>query len=304
MTMNPVTPDPVRRITDLFVEGEVVYLGDHPVTHTPVVVWVNKLNSFEREECQRDGILRRSERLAELTKGSPETRAVEVEMSFWSDEELVAKYVEGQASEIYLEALDNLSVRPDFRELEDWVRRGPQIQETAATGDTRIATLEAKIDEYTTRLALERQRVADERTAQYGERPRVQMEKAFLEEWRTNRAFADFADTKRVSELYFSVRVCKATLLTTELSGERVWDHSACDHNQRFFTDRDSIRRLPDEAMLKIADVYNQFSMAPRDAGNWDAPSSSATSSEPSSTVAETSPVSFPAETPVAAPGT
>ena len=65
----------LRRITDLFEEGVVVPLGED--LDGPILLWVNKLNSFQVEEARRDGVARRGMRLAELGKpDTPERAAI------------------------------------------------------------------------------------------------------------------------------------------------------------------------------------------------------------------------------------
>jgi hypothetical protein len=41
------------RVTDLWVEGTTVYLGEDP--QGPLCLWVNTLNSFQHDDARRDG---------------------------------------------------------------------------------------------------------------------------------------------------------------------------------------------------------------------------------------------------------
>jgi hypothetical protein len=293
----------MKQISDLFAEGAEAYLGDDNAGK-PVVIWVNKLNSFEREEAQRDGIVRRAERLAQLGPDSPETQSIKIEMQFWDDERLRNELVEGESDEIYLEALNNLSIDASFRELEEYVRRAPALQadEDLAPDDPRLATLEEKVGEYSARLDKERRRIRDERLADLETHERPKLEERFLDAWRRERGFGDYSEAKRTTELYLALRACVATFEKT-LADERIWDHSACDHSVKFLTDRKNIRRIPDRAMVKIVEVYNSLQTDPRDAGNSGAPASSSVSSGPSSTPEAPSTPSSPAETSPAAPG-
>jgi hypothetical protein len=80
--------DRLRRVTDLFVEGRTLYLGNDD-ENKPVLVWVNKLNSFEVEESRRDAVSARGLRLLELEKEeSPERMAMWARASRWSDDDL------------------------------------------------------------------------------------------------------------------------------------------------------------------------------------------------------------------------
>jgi hypothetical protein len=135
----------LQRVTDLFVEGAEAFLGTGD-DGKPVVVWMNKLNSFEVEEANRDASVRRAERMAELGPESPETRGAKVEIDLMSDTELREAIVNDQDAEITSEAYDNLQARKDWRELDDHIRRAPQLlaDDGVSPDDPRFATLQEK----------------------------------------------------------------------------------------------------------------------------------------------------------------
>lgn len=297
--------DQMQRISALFVEGKECYLGDDD-SGKPVVIWVNKLNSFEREDAQRDGIVARAARLVELGPDSPETQSVRVEMSFWDDDRLREAIVDAEDNEIYIEALNDLSVDPEFRELEEYVRSAPSVyaDSSIADNDPRFKVLEEKSGEYSRRLTEARTRVRQDHLDALSSHERKQLEDKYLDQWRTARAFNEYAAGKRTTELFLALRVCQATLAGTSLIGEQSWDHSACDHTQRFCSERASIRKFPDPIMVKIGTIYNELQVDPRDAGNSDAPASSSDSSEPSSAPEAPSTPSSPVATSDVAPGT
>jgi len=297
--------DGLRRVSDLFVEGAECYLGDGP--DGPVVIWINKANAFEREEAQRDGIVRRAERLAQLGPDSPETKSVEIEMSFWDDDTLRERLVDGMDDELYVKALNDLSVDPKFRELEDYVRRAGELQgdEELADGDPRLSTMADRAGEYSAKIADARERVRREALEDLDGIERAKIEAKFLDGWRQARAFGEFSEAKRTTEIYLAARVCAATRVEREetLQPGEMWDHAGCDHSVRFFTERANVRRVPDAVLMKIANVLNELQMDPRDAGNWDAPPSSSDSSERPSTPEEASTPSTPADPQPVAPG-
>src|SRR3954466_14924513 len=105
----------LRRITDLFEEGVVVPLG---VDQTgDLLLWVNKLNSFQTEEARRDGVARRGMRLSELGKpDTPERAAIDSEVETMTLDELRQAWVNQQAEEMYLAALDDIDAEPEWRE--------------------------------------------------------------------------------------------------------------------------------------------------------------------------------------------
>jgi hypothetical protein len=88
------------------------------------------------------------------------------------------------------------------------------------------------------------------------------------------------------------------------LAGEKIWDHGKCDHSERFFSERASVRRVPDGALQVMVRTFESLRIGLADAGNSDAPASSSASSEPSSAVEDQSSPSFQDETPDAVPTT
>src|SRR3954466_15236125 len=128
----------LRRITDLFEEGEVVPLGMD--TTGPILVWINKLNSFQVEEARRDGVARRGMRLSELGRPDPpDGAALDSEVENMPLDELRQAWVNQQAEEMYLAALDDIDAEPEWRDRLDVIRRMPTLLEeaNAAADDPR-----------------------------------------------------------------------------------------------------------------------------------------------------------------------
>ena len=116
----------------------MVSLGDD--LDGPILVWVNKLNSFQTEEARRDGVARRGMRLAELGKAdTPERAAIDSEVEQMTDDELRQAWVNQQAEEMYLAALDDIDSEPEWREKLDVIRRMPTLLEEANAAATTHA---------------------------------------------------------------------------------------------------------------------------------------------------------------------
>jgi len=297
----------LNRLTALFVEGAEAYLGDGP-DGKPVVVWMNKLNSFETEEAHRDASVRRAERMGELGPDSPETRGALAEVGMWTDEELRRAIVNGEDGAIMSEALDNLQAEEDWGELQDYIARAPMLlqDESVQPGDPRFETLNEKTAEYTRRLQEELDKVTDQHIKDLAGIVREKLESKFLEDWRGRRTSDEWFGAKRMTELYLSARKCDATMVGggRTLAGELEWDHSACDHSQRLLSERASVRRIPEGALSIMVSTFEGLRIPPREVGNSGAPASSSGSSEPSRTPEAPSSPSFPAEMPDAAPTT
>jgi hypothetical protein len=294
------------RLTALFDEGKEAYLGDHE--GKPVVVWMNKLNSFDTEEALRDASVRRAERMGELGEDSPELRGARAEVAMWTDEQLRQAIVSSQEGDVTSEAFDNLQTEEGWSELEDYVARAPALlaDEEVKPGDPRFKTLNEKLAEYTRRLKVETDNVVDQHIKDLAGIERGTLEAKFLEEWRARRTYDEWAGTRRTTELYLSARKCEAVLAGggVSLAGEMTWDHSACDHSERLLSDRSSVRKLPDGALRIMVETYESLRIPPRVVGNSDAPASSSGSSELSSAPEDQSSPSFQGEMPAAAPTT
>lgn len=285
----------LKRVTDLFVEGTAVYLGDEG-PDKPVVVWVNKLNSYEVEEARRDGSAHKGLRMAELAKeGNPERAGIMAEIALWSDERLVNEFVQQKAEEIYLDTYNDLQTDPEQRERSDRLARLPALLDEAGApaDDSRRLQLNedgrawmqalSDLQEKNTQAAFKEARESD----------RKDLEAAFLERWRERETLDVFMQERRTTQMFFALRECKALDVGTE-TGRQVWDHSICDHSIRLLQSRAEVRKLPDVAMTKFIDAIDGITVSDRDAGNSDAPVSSSAPSEPSRPAEEASTPSTP----------
>lgn len=296
----------LKRVSDLFVEGTECYLGDDD-EGKPVVIWVNKLNSFEVDEAKRDGTIRRAERIAELARpDSPELRGLLAEIGLWTDEQVREAYVGGQDDRLYLEALADLEVDPKFREAQEYIRRAPGLMadDDLATNDPRYLALEEANQTYMTMVSEAQAQKQRELLADLAELPRKDVEKSFIEQWRERRTLDEYMSGRRITEIYLSARECNAALVTVDLTGKRIWDHKPCDHMKRFFSERKNVTQVSERLIQRIVDTLSDVTANDREAGNSDAPASSSASSEQSNGPEDQSTPSTPDEAPSDAPTT
>jgi hypothetical protein len=290
----------LRRITDLFTEGVAVNFGDDPDGH-PVLVWINKLNSFEVEEARRDGAARRGVRLAALgEEDSPERAALRAEVGFWSDEELAERWVLQKSEEHYLDALNDIEADSKWKDKLESLRRLPTLMREAsgAEDDPRRDELIALQQEYYTAISdLQKKRQADA-AKDASNMERADLETGFFENWRQRVTLDEFMEERRVTELFFAMRSCDGTRV-----GPAEFDHENCDHQQRALEERALVRRLPQPVLDKCLQALDELTVPLRDAGNSDAPASSSASSEQQSEPEASTP-STPAETSPDAPTT
>jgi hypothetical protein len=306
LEMNPegTHMDLLRRVTDLFVEGNALPLG-MDAENKPVVVWVNKLNSFEVEEARRDGVAQRGLRLMELSDpDGPELKAQRHHLSKLEEHELRAARVGQMGDEIYLRVMNDLEAEEEWVEKLGILRRLPSLlmDANAPADDPRHAQLEQLNAEY---LQAVRDRLAKgERDAltDLEDVSRKDLEADYLEAWRQRLTLDDFMAERRKTEIFLALRQCKATAVGQ--GDERRFEHVDCDHTQRLLDERSQVHTLPEGLIARIIDVLDGITVPGRESGNSGAPASSSGSSEPTSAAEATSPASTPEATPSAAPTT
>ena len=119
---------------------------------------------------------------------------------------------------------------------------------------------------------------------------RDELTREFLERWRQRISLDEFMEERRVTELYYALRVCQAT------RDGGTYDHTPCDHRQRALAAREQVRGLPEQVLTKAIEAIDGLNVTPREAGNSVAPvSSSAPSEQPN--VPEDSTPSIPEAT-------
>lgn len=289
----------LRRITDLFVEGTELHLGEDDAG--PVLVWVNKLNPFQVQEAQKDAQARRFLAIGRL-KESGEYDGMVAEVGLLPDEQLCQEYVAMCVNEIYLDALNDIDLDKELREQREAIERAAELAEGQPADSPVHSVAESIESTWMAKLRELQERKTAERLAEAQAMGRADLEEQFLERWREWHTRSEFEREHRITQIYYAARRCDATRAATAV-GE-AWDHSACDHSQRLLNDRSDVRELPDELLTKLIDALDSITVPARAAGNSDAPASSSDSSEPSRAPEEASTPSSPAETPSVAPAT
>lgn len=290
----------LRRVTDLFVEGIELYMG-MAGDGSPIVVWVNKLNSFEADEARRDGAAARSLRATELGPESSECQMLKQTISGWSDDKLAKARCDQKSDELYLRALNDLDTEERFRSDLEMIRRGKSLldDEGVPEDDPRRENLANVQTEYIAAVQAAQQKVRDDEYRDQMANARSDNEADYIEAWRNDATIDIFIAERRVTELYRALRDCKAKVAyDPEDPSKRLYDHTDCDHSVRICTERAEVRALPDDLVRKAVDKLDEITVGPRDAGNSDAPASSSASLEPTSVAEEASTGSTPEEIP------
>lgn len=283
-----------HRVTDLFIEGKEVVLDE--TGEEPVLVWVNKLNSFEQDEARRDGNVGRARATLALDDpDSPETQSFEGSLGQAAKEVLIRALVQLRTNEFYVAALDDIRTEDEWRDKIDLIERGPQLaadrpDDPSEEEQARFDELMVKYDERVVELS---ERRAEEYRQEIAQEDEKELKKRYLSSYRESVGTSGFLTEYRVSELYFALRDCRAT--KRDENGR--WDHTDCGgHRDRLLEARSDVKEMPDALLALVRDALTDLAMTPRDAGNSDAPASSSASSELPSEAADSTP-STPAAT-------
>lgn len=277
--------DKLKRITDLFTEGTELVLGEDE-TGTSVVIWVNKLNSFEDEEARRDGLAARAEHMMALNEGDPEVVNLKTQMAGWSKDQLVGNAASLKYDEDYLHALDDVESDKEWRGKMDYLRRIDTIHGDAGVpeDDPRRAEYVKVNEEYYKALREKAEARQKDRRAMLAESSVEDLQDQYLESVKERLTLDTFMAERRVSEVFFATRDCQG------VQDEHGWNHDNCDHRRRLLDERKDVRTLPEVVLAKIVEKLNELTVDRRTAGNLDAPASSSESSEQLSLEEESSP--------------
>lgn len=259
----------LKRVTDLFIEGtEVVF----PVPDgEPVLLWVNKLNPFQVEECQRDGRAARSRVvLAIKDKGTAEYLTFEATMSEMDQVALVEAVLDQRNNTRFLDAVD------DMRRDKEWIER---IEAAGRlTSDMSDAEREQVVkinEEYADELQKCIDARRDSERLEMIAMDRASMEEEYRKGWLEGNGYNAFQREYTKTNLFYSVRLCQG--VRTPVGS---WDHTACNgHQQRALDDREESTQLPSGMVTALVEACREVEVPNRDARFSDAPPSSSESS-------------------------
>lgn len=275
----------LKRVTDLFVEGELLVIEE---SDPPTTLWVNKLNSFEREECQREGQAARARMILAMKElQSPEYLTFQGNLAEMDDDAIREAMADTRSTEFFLAAVDGIRQDPEWAdrmEARNRVSDDMSAEETAAVVKVN--------DDYSEELS----RRIDFRRAGYiaeleNEFETTRLKEAYRKAWLESRAFTAFQREYAKWNLYFAVRVCKA-----KQDADERWQHIDCDgHRQRALDSASEVPTLPDWLLERLQLAMQQVQVSGRDARFSGALASSSGSSAPQS-APEVSTLSTPEE--------
>lgn len=279
----------LHRVTELFVSGkEIVLSQDGP--SGPILVWVNKLNAFQRSDAQRDGGAGQSRRIAALGDDSEDIALLRKRLADYTEERLVDSILGPRQSEFYLAGRDDVHADPAWTDRLVLIERGTELAEDGSheteEETTALAAIQGAYMSAVTEASAARREQARE---EFAGKSREELETNYLDAYRRMLGFEAFQDEYSRTEVWYALRDCSAK------AGPNGWDHTKCTH-QRLLPNRGAVIDLPDDLIEQVTTMLNDLNMPPATAGNSDAPQTSSGSSEQPSTAGDST-ASTPTET-------
>lgn len=280
----------LHRLTDLFEEGIVLPLKTS--SGESVVIWINKLTSFEQEETNQEGRIARARTMLAIKEiGTSEYDLFSAGIGELKGFAIVESLLANNHSKYISDAVSQMRSEEAWKERLEVIQFSSDQIKGKADDDPEVLVINKILDEYTAEMA--------KRTDQMRNDQRVELkalpDKALREEYRqvyvTETGLASFTLEQQKAQIFFALRRCEATQRS-----DLTWDHVACDHRQRWLEDRDEVTRLPQGLLDQFRKAYQDMVMAPDVARFSAGPASSSASSGPSSKQADSA-VSGPVET-------
>lgn len=245
----------MSRLTALFQRGKVVELGEDE--NGPVLIWLNALSSIEREECILDGAVAQAAERELNGSGTAPFEAMRTELENTDRVTIIEALCATKATEAWVLAQDDLHAD------EKW--RGDKLL-LIERADAAVASGMELTEEERERLnALNSEYLSDWKAKAAARIEAIRSEfksvetrelvEAYLKAWIDARALKSQADEYRISQLFYSTRVCRAK--KREDGG---YDHAACeDHSSLVFPDRQTVRRQPDDLLGLLIPVADEI---------------------------------------------
>lgn len=250
-----------RKLPDLFVQGAELVFEDG------TVMWLQVMNPFEVDEARKDAQTARARfSLAMKEIGTPEYDQVRASFSDRGSDEIVDELVEGKQSEIFVKASNDIETDPEWKDKLDIIQRSDDI--LALPEDDPEHMLLAQVNAEW--VAEVQRRIKDDSEYERESLDKLgfdQLLEEYMKEWVDRRGSARALVAYNVTETFYACRACDAApdeegLFTKE-------SHAGCNgHRERVFEQKDDIRSLPEELLVKIRESLDNLQMSIREAKN------------------------------------
>lgn len=283
-----------RRLTDLFVHGKAVPLPDKSG-----YLWVQVINSYERDECVSDAQVARSRLILALKNKGEERTKVEARLAEIGREAMAEDLAKARASNKVSEFAAEMRDDPEWKERMEIMLK-TDFEQAASVESEEETILMAKINADI--LAEIDRREADEIAfleRRFNRMTDDEFIEEWVDEWLDRRGTAVAGQEFQLTEVWYATRYCDAPY-----AGDDPIDHSRCDgHRERVFADKNEARAAPQSLIDLVRSALVDMAIEGRDPKDSDSPTSSSDSS-PTPNEEEGSTPSTSTATPEAAPGT
>jgi hypothetical protein len=272
----------LKRITDLFTEGDTCFLGDDE-NAKPVCIWVNKPNSLEEEEARMDAQSTRTQLLLAMSDPShPEIQNANMILSEWTDEELFQAATNQKYEENITLAVHDIEADEEWNEKLEYIRRQPELLDDAKVPDDDPRRVQ--LAEYNTEYLNKVQELLavrnDKTMKEVKEAGREKAEEDFMKTYKDKLSIDSYVMESKMTKLFYAMRECEA-----QRKGEGEWDHSKCNHSNRLVEHRGEIRELPEHVLNLVIQTFDNLAVGAKNLGNFPEPQSSSESSAPPNAV-------------------
>lgn len=281
-----------RRLTDLFVEGQVITMPDG--SH----LWVQTINAYQRDECLSDAQVAKARLVMALKNKGEERLKVQARFLEKGRDVLIEDLAGNGASLKVPEFMEEMRDDPDWSERMNILLRTDPDEAARPLEPAELELIDTLnlqvLDELRTREEAEHDFLARKYQASSDE----DVIEAWVDDWLEKRG-GELANSEfLLTEMTYATRFCEAT---TNADGEL--DHSGCEgHDEPFFPSKTVARSVPNNLSALILAGIAELNMVGRDPkGSGKPTNSSASQRTPSE--AEGSPPSTSTQTHSAPPG-
>lgn len=281
-----------RRLTELFVNGKAVDLTDG------TYLWVQALNSYQRDECVSDAQVARSRLVMALREKGDERLKIEGRYFESGKVAMVQDLAAHRSSAKMGEYVEDMRADPEWSERMDILLRTDDSDTAKPLTLEEVELLSrvnrAVMDEMSKRENEEQAFLVQK----YEKMPDDELIDEWTDDWLEGRGGEIASAEYKLTEIWYATRWCNATPTDGDL------DHSGCDgHREKVFENRAEVRDVTDDLKRLIISTLTDLNLAGNDPkGSASAANSSRSSPTPSE--AEESKGSTSTETPSEPPGT
>lgn len=231
-----------RRLTDLYVNGKAVPLTDG--TH----LWVQALNSYQRDECVSDAQVARSRLVMALRENGTERIKIEGKYYEAGRDAMIADLAIHRATAKMGTYVDDMRADPEWKERMDILMRTDETDTATPLTLEEVALLATVNQAIMDELAKREKEEVDYLTQSLSKLDDDEIIDEWTEDWLENRGGEIAQGEYRLTEVWYATRWCTATVI----DGAEL-DHSTCDgHQQKVFETRQHVRDVPSELLTLI----------------------------------------------------